>query len=139
MFDVWRYHGVLAPNAACREQIVPGCCAECDEDGADTTCSHGDLAPTPEPSKPSYRLSWVRLLARVFRIDACRECPTGFIGRVYRTVTECPHCGGRMKIIALLPEGQALTEPAAIRAYLDGVGLDSHPPPVAPAFSDHPE
>ena len=104
-----RYHGVLAPNAAGREQIVPGC-PEGDEDGADTTCSHGDHASTPEPSKPTYRLSWARLLARVFRID----------------VTECPHCGGRMKIIA------ALTEPAAIRAYLDCVGLDSHPPPVAP-------
>ena len=25
------------------------------------------------------------------------------------------------------------SEPSAIRAYLDGVGLDSHPPPVAPA------
>ena len=32
-----------------------------------------------------------------------------------------------MKIIA------ALTDAASIRAYLDGVGLDSHPPPVAPA------
>lgn len=106
-----RYHGVLAPNAAGREQIVPGCCAEGDEDGADTTCSHGDYVSTPEPSKPTYRLSWARLLARVFRID----------------VTVCPHCGGKMKIIA------ALTEPASIRAYLDGVGLDSHPPPVAPA------
>ncbi len=52
-----------------------------DEDGADTTLSHGDHASTPEPSKPTYRLSWSRLLARVFRID----------------VTECPHgaCPGR--------------------------------------------
>ncbi len=31
-----------------------------------------------------------------------------------------------MKVIA------ALTHPHAIRTYLDGVGLDSHPPPVAP-------
>ena len=84
---------------------------DADEDGCDGCCSHGDHAPTSEPSKPCYRLSWARLLARVFRID----------------VTVCPHCGGMMKIIA------ALTEPAAIRAYLDGVGLDSHPPPVAPA------
>jgi len=107
-----RYHGVLAPNAAAREHIVPGPCpVDTDEDGCGCCCSHGDHAPTPEPSKPTYRLSWARLLARVFRID----------------VTVCPHCGGTMKIIA------ALTEPSAIRAYLDGVGLDSHPPPVAPA------
>ena len=31
-----------------------------------------------------------------------------------------------MKIIA------ALTEPLAIRTYLDGVGLASRPPPIAP-------
>ncbi|MBS12207.1 MAG: hypothetical protein CME19_11475 [Gemmatimonadetes bacterium] len=60
------------------------------------------------------------LLARVFRID----------------VSECPHCGGRMKIIA------ALTEPAAIRAYLDGVCLDSRPRPAStpyPAYLNTPQ
>ena len=60
---------------------------------------------------PVYRLSWSRLLARVFRVD----------------VTQCPACGGKMKIIA------ALTEPLAIRTYLDGVGLASRPPHIAPA------
>lgn len=50
-----------------------------------------------------------RLLARVFLLD----------------VTRCPECGGPMKIIA------ALTDPASIRAYLDGVGLPSRAPPVA--------
>ena len=49
------------------------------------------------------------MLARVFSID----------------VTECPDCGGRMKIIA------ALTEPASIRSYLEGVGLPARPPPTA--------
>ena len=59
---------------------------------------------------PVYRLSWSRLLARVFRVD----------------VTQCPACGGTMKIIA------ALAEPLAIRTYLDGVGLGSRAPPIAP-------
>ena len=68
------------------------------EDEADAPSS--DEAQDPEPRRPAYRLSWARLLARVFLID----------------VTVCPHCGGKMKIIA------ALTEPGAIRAYLDGVG-----------------
>ena len=36
-------------------------------------------------------------------------------------VSECPDCGGRMKIIA------ALTEPASIRSYLEGVGLSARP------------
>ena len=59
----------------------------------------------------SHRLSWCQLLARVFAID----------------VTECPDCGGQMKIIA------ALTDPASIRSYLEGVGLSARPPPIAPA------
>jgi hypothetical protein len=72
-----RYHGVLAPNAASREHIVPGPCPV-DEDGCDCCCScevPEDPAPTLEPSKPSYRLSWARLLARVFRIDVTVTCP----------------------------------------------------------------
>ena len=71
-------------------------------------CAHAEQPSSPQPV---YRLSWARLLARVFRVD----------------VTECPACGGKMKIIA------ALTEPVAIRTYLDGVGLASRPPPIAPA------
>ena len=64
---------------------------------------------TPQPCR--HRLSWCLLLGRVFSID----------------ITECPDCGGRMKIVA------ALTEPASIRSYLDGVGLPARPPPIAPA------
>ena len=45
-------------------------------------------------------------------------------------ITECPDCGGRMKIVA------ALTEPASIRSYLEGVGLPARPPPIAPARPD---
>ncbi len=51
------------------------------------------------------------LLARVFQID----------------VTVCPDCGGRMKIIA------ALTARASVQGYLEGVGLPSRAPPIAPA------
>ncbi|MEX1055061.1 MAG: hypothetical protein WED81_03465 [Rhodothermales bacterium] len=78
-----------------------------EEAGSDAPCAHA--APTHTP-RPAYRLSWARLLARVFLVD----------------VTVCPDCGGTMKIIA------ALTHPQAIRTYLDGVRLTSRPPPVAP-------
>jgi len=47
--------------------------------------------------------------------------------QLVRIEAECPACGGKMKIIA------ALTEPLAIRTYLDGIGLASRPPPIAPA------
>ncbi len=45
-------------------------------------------------------------------------------------VSECPECGGQMKIVA------ALTDPASIRSYLEGVGLPARPPPIAPARHD---
>ena len=57
-----------------------------------------------------HRLSWGQLIARVFDID----------------VSLCPACGGRMQIIA------ALTEPDAIRRYLEAAGLPGRPPPIAP-------
>jgi hypothetical protein len=94
-----RYHGILAPSARDRARIVPG--GE-DEPEAPSDSTH-QVCP--------HRLSWCQLLARVFSID----------------VTECPDCGGQMKIIA------ALTDRASIRSYLEGVGLPARPPPIAQA------
>src|SRR5262249_32777943 len=82
-----RFHGVLAPNTKLRSKIVPAppspatplssvpapasTAAEfSSEDG------HGQGAPA--------RMSWARLLKRVFDID----------------VEHCPNCGGDLKIIA---------------------------------------
>ena len=67
--------------------------------------------PGPCPHHMPQRLAWAVLLARVFSID----------------VSTCDRCGGRMRVIA------ALTEPASIRRYLQGVGLPDQPPPIAPA------
>ena len=46
-------------------------------------------------------------------------------------VMTCDACGGPMKVIA------ALTEPDAIRKYLDHVGLPSRAPPISPARQRH--
>ena len=60
--------------------------------------------------------------AHITRRDSYR------VQRVERFLSrECPDCGGQMKIIA------ALTSPASIRSYLEGVGLPGRPPPIAPA------
>ena len=91
------YHGVLAPHAADRAQIVPSTAA----------APSGDA---PASGRAPGRLAWVRLLARVFRLEL-----------------KCPACGGPLRIIA------ALTDPDSVRTYLDGVGLDCRPPPIAPA------
>ena len=99
---------VLAPNAADRAQMVPG--------PKEETCT---TAPSPEseptPAQSRHRLAWAALLQRVFRLD----------------VTRCPACGGNIKIVA------ALTEPRSIQRYLEGVGLPSRAPPIAPARPHH--
>ena len=41
-------------------------------------------------------------------------------------VTVCPARGGRLRLIA------ALTDPASVRRYLQGVGLPTEPPPLSP-------
>ena len=94
---------------------------------------HGVLAPRARdrhrivPAKPveestaadrassatacGHRLRWATLLARVFSSD----------------ISECTACGGRLRIIA------ALTDPASIRTYLEGVGLPAVSPAEGPA------
>ena len=98
-----RYHGVLAPNASARKQIVPSPPAA-EESGIEP-------ADVEAPQARAHRRTWAVLLSRIFDVDG----------------TLCPSCGGRMRLIA------ALTDEVSIRHYLKGVGLPSVPPPIAPA------
>jgi len=86
-----RYHGVLAPAATWRQEIVPG-----ETDDADS-CPRpvGRLVPVD-------RVPWAELLRRVFLID----------------VLKCTRCGGRRELIG------EVTEPAAIQAILEHLGLE---------------
>lgn len=69
-----------------------------------TTRNHGRIhaaaADQPHPA-PHRRLSWADLLKRVFAID----------------VLVCDTCGGSMRILAVLPAGEAS------RAILEHLGL----------------
>jgi len=69
---------------------------------------------TPHTSA-SVRISWARLLKRVFDIDI--------------DIEDCPHCGGELKIIA------AIEEPTVIAKILAHLGLPTRAPPRAPAQS----
>jgi Zn-finger nucleic acid-binding protein len=62
-------------------------------------------------SSTSVRISWARLLKRVFDID----------------IEHCPHCGGNMKIIAVILERAAITK------ILNHLGLLAWAPPRSPA------
>jgi hypothetical protein len=56
-------------------------------------------------------MSWARLLKRVFQID----------------IERCPHCGGRLKIIA------AIEDPTVIVGILTHLRLPARAPPRSPA------
>ena len=101
-----RYGGIFAPHAKDRAKVVPR------SGKAETENPEAADAGENPPSKGG-RMEWARLLKRVFNVD----------------VTVCPDCGGHMRILAFL------TEPDSIRRYLDGIGLPSEPPSIAPARS----
>ena len=95
-----RFHGVLAPNAKLRSKIVPA-------PPPQTTTGEGDCEHAH--SKP-VRMTWARLLKRVFDID----------------IEQCA-CGGKLKLIAVIEE------PAVIEKIHTHLGLSPQPPPIAPA------
>jgi len=100
-----RFHGILAPNAKHRSEIIP----DTQKIEKNTSNAQDD---TPHTSA-SFRISWARLLKRVFDID----------------IEHCPHCGGELKIIV------ALEEPTMIAKILAHLGMPARAPPRAPAQS----
>jgi hypothetical protein len=99
-----RFHGVLAPNARLRPLVVPQK-PEVQERAAEVAVAGGCDVQTVQ-SRPN-RISWARLLKRVFDIDMER----------------CPNCGaGELKIIA------AILERPVIEKILTHLGLDPQPP-----------
>ena len=100
-----RFHGVLAPNAKLRAMVVP----QAPDEGAEVAQPSACEAKYAH-HKP-VRLSWARLLKRVFEID----------------LEHCPNCGGELKIIAAIMEAQV------IERILTHLGLQARAPPRAPA------
>ncbi len=98
-----RFHGVLAPNAKLRPQIIPG--------RPDTLKDTSDELQGAPPQSTRARISWARLLKRVFDID----------------IERCPHWGGTLKIIA------AIENPSVSARILAHLGLPTRAPPRAPA------
>ena len=108
------YHGVLAPAASLRDQIIP----DPSEEGARS--NYGDA--TTDQSRASAlrhrqrggtrrrRTIWALLLLRVFAID----------------VLACS-CGGRAVPLKFI------TKPSVIHKILDHLGLPTKPPFIAPA------
>ena len=96
-----RFQGVLAPHAKLRSQIIP----------APAENATGHAADHVHALHSPARMSWARLLKRVFDID----------------IEHCPNCGGSLKIIA------AIEEPPVIVRILAHLGLPTRAPPRSPA------
>jgi hypothetical protein len=96
-------HGLLAPRARWRERVAP-----------EPTVLAPPLAAGPEGEKAksgSRAWNWAVLMHRAFAID----------------VLECPHCGGRLRLIA------TLHDPAVIRKILAHLGMARSGPSPGPA------
>ena len=103
-----RYYGVLAPNSPYRPAVTALAAAE-------SACNEGKgkaEAETEEtPVRQTARYVWALLLARIYE--------------VFPLI--CPKCGGTMKIIAFIDEGEA------VREILAHLGEPVDPPCIAPA------
>ena len=100
-----RFHGVLAPNAKLRALVVPQEPEAPAQEAQPAQCEANGAHHRP------VRLSWAKLLKRVFEID----------------MEHCPNCGGELKIIA------AILEQPVIEKILTHLGLQARAPPRSSA------
>jgi len=107
------YHGVLAPNAPWRREVVARA-----EPEASTVEPCPPATPAdeqredakPDGARPRYR-AWADLMRRAFETD----------------VLSCPRCGGRMVILA------TIEDPAVIQRILTHLGLSMEAGEALPA------
>ena len=108
-----RYHGVLAPNAKLRYQVI----ALGHEQGRVEESPSGQLGTQSVAGSsggaPGRRMSsrWASLIARIYDV----------------LPLVCPSCGASMSIIAFI------TDPVPVRSILSYLDLPTQPPPLSPA------
>ena len=108
-----RYHGLLAPRAALRPQVVPPRARPrqlvmFNRAGAPTTAARG--CARERPTAKLHRMSWAKLLRRMggWEMEAC------------------PQCGAAMATLRLV------TDPDQVRRTLETWGQDAVPTPPRP-------
>ena len=109
-----RYHGVLAPNAKLRYQVIA---LGREQDNVeepplgqlDAQCVAG-LSDGASPGRPASS-RWAALIARIYEVLPLL----------------CPSCGASMSIIAFV------TDPVPVRSILSHLDLPARPPTLSPA------
>ena len=105
-----RYHGILAPHAKQRSQVVPMPGALRQRQRTEQAADRAVVA-TRRADMPTAPLSWMERLKRVFAID----------------LSVCPKCGGRLRVIA------DVTDPQVIKRILQHVARQHGPDPPCAA------
>jgi hypothetical protein len=110
-FHLTRYYGVFAPRAKLRRAVVPGCDNETQRDADESPCHLGEAANLQSAPAQRRRLTWAKLLSRVFSVD----------------VLACPKCSSEMQRV------EVCTNAERIREVLAGIAAATGPPLEAPA------
>jgi hypothetical protein len=105
-----RFHGILAPHSQFRKLVVP---KKPEEKIAEPTSDK----TLPLDNQKQNRISWAKLLSRVFAID----------------METCELCGGQMKVIS------AILKQDVIEKVLSHLGLPARAPPIAASRIPHQE
>jgi hypothetical protein len=116
-----RYHGVLAPRARWRAQVVRDRRSDVPPPAVAVARPARPRQPRREPRSPprmrladplrQRHLTWAELMKRVWAVD----------------VLTCVRCAGPMELVA------TITQPEVIPAILRCLGLPPRAPPLAPA------
>ena len=112
-----RYSGVLAPAAHWRPLVIPAAQA----DASATKAAAPASAPAPAPFSKPPRLPRSGTRCRYIKWAELIRLTFGL------TVDQCPACGGRLKLRALV------RDPENIERFLRHQDLWSPPPSLAPA------
>ena len=113
-----RYYGVLAPNSPWRSAVTALAAApESPETATDEAKAEAETEDAPV--RQAARFVWALLLARIY------DRRKSLWDEVFPLI--CPKCGGTMKIIAFIDEGDA------VRKILAHLGEPVDPPSIAPA------
>ena len=106
------YHGVLAPNARWRPQVVG-------YGRAPEAAARDPAEAGPIPSPPPRNWTWAALMRRAFAID----------------VLACPRCGGKLRVIATVEDPLAVRQLLAARRWAEPLGPGPPDPAGAPVMA----